>query len=523
MASTTKAPAGFEPPPGLLLGLGLATWMEFYTYDGVNLILPDMAGSLGVSQDQASWILTVYLSALLFNVPISIWMAAHLGYRRYIIAASIAFAVTSVGCAMAQDFATLLAWRVLQGFSGAGLIMWWRASVYMLTAGPRRSASLMRISVMLYLATSAALLFCGYATDTVGWRVIFLPNVAFAAFAVTLIARHYPDLPMPPELRARSIDAYGILLLGVALVSLQIALSRGDVDDWLGSRDIQLLFWIAALSFAMFVAWELSPRNAAPLLDLRLLRDRNLQAAVSLGLLAGIILSGSIYALPEFLRNVFPTPLSATQTGEVMCAYSLTAALIRPLVTTSIGRFGQRKVITFAFVMLTLSMLTFSYIMTSITPVVLYTIPLALYALCLAPMLSALGGGTVSKLPNERQLDAVAIYMTFRQFGASLGVTLVTALLTARETLHSSRLLEHVRQSAPAAKSWLSVASNLAISRAGRSSVDAEAMALKLLAKAASQQAQTLAYADAFLFMAGIGVLALCLVPMMSPSPVAKK
>jgi DHA2 family multidrug resistance protein len=242
-----------------------------------------------------------------------------------------------------------------------------------------------------------------------------------------------------------------------------------------------------------------------------------------LGLLAGVILSGSIYALPEFLRNVFPTPLSATQTGKVMCAYSLTAALIRPVVTISITRFGQRKVITFAFAMLTLSMLTFSYIMTSITPVFLYTIPLALYAMCLAPMLSALGGGTVSKLPNERQLDAVAIYMTFRQFGASLGVTLVTAFLTARETLHSSRLLEHVQKSVPGAESWLSIASNLAISRAGHSSADAETMALKLLANAANQQAQTLAYADTFLFMAAIGVIALCLVPIMSPSPVAKK
>jgi MFS transporter, DHA2 family, multidrug resistance protein len=523
VASTTKAPAGFQPPLGLLLGLGLATWMEFYTYDGVNLILPDMAGSLGVSQDQASWILTVYLSALLFNVPISIWMAAHVGYRRYIIASSIAFAVTSVGCAMAHDFATLLAWRILQGFAGAGLTMWWRASVYMLTVGPRRSASLMRISVMLYLATSAALLFCGYATDTVGWRIIFLPNIAFAALAVTLIARHYPDLPISPEIRTRSIDAYGILLLGAALVSLQIVLSRGDVDDWLGSSEIQLLFWIAALSLAMFIGWELSPRNTAPLLDLRLLRNRDLQAAVSLGLLAGIILSGSIYALPEFLRNAFPTPLSATQTGEVMCAYSLTAALIRPVVTISIGRFGQRKVITFAFAMLTLSMLTFSYIVTSLTPVILYTVPLALYALCLAPMLSALGGGTVSKLPNERQLDAVAIYMTFRQFGASLGVTLVTGLLNARETLHSSRLLEHVQQSAPAAESWLSITSKLAISRAGSSSAGAETMALKLLVDAANQQAQTLAYADTFLFMAGIGVVALCFVPIMSPSPVVKK
>lgn len=141
----------------MLLGLELATWMEFYTYDGVNLVLPDMAGTFGLSQDQASWILTTYLSALLYGVPLSIWMAGRVGYLRYIVASTAGFAVAAVGCAMAPDFGTLPVWRAIQGFAGAGLIMWWRASVYMLFVGPQRSASLMRISVMLYLGTSAGL------------------------------------------------------------------------------------------------------------------------------------------------------------------------------------------------------------------------------------------------------------------------------------------------------------------------------------------------------------------------------
>src|SRR5271168_5366015 len=98
----------------MLLGLGLATWMEFYTYDGVNLVLPDMAGTFGLSQDQASWILTVYLSGLLFGVPVSIWMAGHVGHLRYIIGSIVLFAVTSVGCALAPDFGTLLALRAVQ-------------------------------------------------------------------------------------------------------------------------------------------------------------------------------------------------------------------------------------------------------------------------------------------------------------------------------------------------------------------------------------------------------------------------
>jgi MFS transporter, DHA2 family, multidrug resistance protein len=510
------------PSRYMLVGLALATWMEFYTYDGVNLVLPDMAGTLGLSQDEASWILTTYLSSLLFGVPLAIWMAGHVGYLRYIIGSAAVFAGASVACAVSPDFTTLLFWRAVQGFAGAGLTMWWRASVYMLMPLPERSGSLMRISVVLYLATAIGLVFCGYVTDNFGWRLIFLPNVLFAAVAIRLLLRHFPQVPRPADRRTRAVDKLGILLLGIALISLQIVLSRGQIDDWFGSTRIQLLTWTGLTALALFAAWELSPRNAAPLLQLRLLSNRNVQAAISLGLFAGIILSGSIYALPQFLRNVFPHPLSATQAGRIMCTYALTAAAIRPLVTLSIARFGQRKAITFAFTMLVLSMLLFARLMTTGTPDIYYVLPLILYAFCLAPMLSAIAGGTVSKVPLASQLDAVAVYMSFRQFGAALGVTLVTFLLDWRETFHSSRLYEHLRDGGAHVQDWLAQAGQFAIGRGGYSPADAHHKAVGMLSQEASRQAATLAYADAYLFMAAIGVVALCFVPLMASSQRAK-
>jgi DHA2 family multidrug resistance protein len=401
--------------------------------------------------------------------------------------------------------------------------MWWRASVYMIMQGPQRSESLMRISVMLYLATAVALVFCGYVTDHVSWRLIFLPNVVLVVLAVRLLVRHYPRVPQPADPRAVGVDTVGILLLGVALVSVQIVLSRGNIDDWFGSFEIRLLAWIGMIALILFVVWQLSPRNAAPLLHLKLVRDRNVLASMVLGLFAGVILSGSIYALPEFLRNVYPTPLSATQTGEIMCVYAVTAAAIRPLVTKSIGRFGQRKAIAFAFAMLVASMFLIARLMTTGTPDTFYAIPLVLYAFCLAPMLSAIAGGTVSKLPAANQLDAVAIYMTVRQFGASLGVTLVTTLLDLRETLHSSRLFEHLQLGGARTQAWITTAAQDAIGRGGYTMAQAQQMALKMLSETAARQAATLAYADAFWFMAAIGVVALCFVPLMSPTPVVKK
>jgi MFS transporter, DHA2 family, multidrug resistance protein len=319
------------------------------------------------------------------------------------------------------------------------------------------------------------------------------------------------------------VDRPGILLLGLALVSLQIVLSRGEIDDWFGSTRIQLLTWTGLIALLLFATWQLSARNTALLLHLRLLTNRNVLAAILFGLFAGIILSGSIYALPEFLRNVFPYRLSATQAGRIMCAYALTAAAIRPLVTMAIARFGQRKAITFAFAMLVLSMLLFARLMTTGTPDTYYVLPLILYAFCLAPMLSAIAGGTIGKVPVAQQLDAVAIYMSFRQFGASFGVTLVTILLDRRETMHSSRLYEHLRDGGARTLAWMNQAAHFAIGRAGASPAEAQHIATGMLSQEAARQAATLAYADAFLFMAAIGLVALCFVPSMSPTQRAKQ
>jgi DHA2 family multidrug resistance protein len=507
----------------LLLGLGLATWMEFYTFDAVNLVLPDMAGTFGVSQDQASWILTTYSSTLFLSIPLSIWMARRFGYLRYILGSSIVFVVASIGCALATDFQEMLVWRAVQGFSGAALTMWWRASIYMLLPKPQRGKSLMRISVMLYLASAVGLLFSGWVTDNVDWRWIFIPNIVFLIAAMGLLLQHFPKIEAPSHPRGQRADKAGIALLGVALVSLQVFLSRGEISDWLGSPLMQSLAWACGIALVSFVLWESSAHKDVRLLRLELVRDRHVLASVLLGILAGVILSGSIYALPEYLRHVDPRELDATHTGRIMCVYAFTAALIRPLVTKSIGLFGQRKVLTFALAMLIISMLVFARLMTTATALEFFAIPLVLYAFCLAPLLSAVGGGTVARVAQEDQLDAVSVYMTFRQFGASLGVTLVSVILDRRESLHSTRLFEHVRAGGALTSHWISMAAHEIGQRVGYSSHRAHEISVALLSEAGVRQAATLAYADAFVCMAAVGLVALCLVPIMSPTPVVKR
>jgi MFS transporter, DHA2 family, multidrug resistance protein len=507
----------------LLLGLGLTTGMEFYTFDSVNLVLPDLTGTLGVSADEASWILTVYSSALFLGVPVSIWMARYTGYRRFLIATILAFAATSIGCSLAPDLGTMLVCRALMGAAGAGLVVWWRASIYLLLPKPQRSGSLMRVSTLLYLSSASGLLFSGYITDHYNWRLIFVPNLVYAAGAIYFILLCFPAVRPAIDRKFQTTDWLGIALIAVGLVSLQIILSRGNIDDWFGSPKIRVLAWTCAASLMLFVLWQCTPSNRAPLLRLDLLLDRNVVASALIGIFAGMILSGSLFLLPEFLRNVAANTLSATQTGQVMAVYAIAAAGIRPLMVSVIGRLGQRKAICGALLMLIASMVLINRLMTTGTPVFYFYLPLVLYAFCLAPLLPALGSGTVARIEQHKLLDGVSIYMTFRQFGASLGVAFLTIIVERRESLHSSRLYDHVQATTQLTNEWLSAAGSAFVSRAGQSGWEGQRGALKLLSVMGAQQATTLAYADAFLFMAAIGVIALCLIPIIPPTPPAVK
>jgi DHA2 family multidrug resistance protein len=506
----------------LLLGLGFASGMEFYVFDSVNLVLPDFAGALGVSFDEASWILVVYSSALFLGIPLTGWVAGHFGFRRYIFASIALFTAASMGCALAPSFNAMLFCRAIQGFAGAALSTCWRASVYLFMDRTQRSPSMMQISTTLYLSSAAGLLVSGFLTDYFSWRLIFVPVLGFAAGAMWLLASCFPEVPPPPSPRLARVDWIGMLLIGTSIVCLQIVLSRGHIDDWLASPGLRWLAILSACSLALFVAWQSSSRNAAPLLWIGLLKDRRVLASAAIGVFAGMILSGSLFVLPEFLREVATPRYSATQAGRIIVTYALGAAALRPLVVPLNARFGQRKVAAGALVMLIVSMLVFWRLLTTDTPDLYFLLPLVLYACCLSPLLPSVGSGTVARIEQNKVLDGVTLYITFRQLGASLGVALLTVLLEQRETLHSRNLYDTVRTNVPAVVDYLAATKSILVSDYGLSKMDAARAATSYLAESAQRQVETLSYADAFLFMACVGALALCFVPLMPPPPARK-
>jgi DHA2 family multidrug resistance protein len=167
--------------------------------------------------------------------------------------------------------------------------------------------------------------------------------------------------------------------------------------------------------------------------------------------------------------------------------------------------------------MLILSMLLLNHWLTTGTSDGYYILPLILYAFCLAPLLPAVGSGTVARVEQNQLLDGVSLYMTFRQLGASLGVGLLTILINRRETLHSSRLFEHLREGGRETQNWLSGVQGYLASHLGHGAAAPHGAAIRFLAETGARQAATLSNADAFLFMAFIGLVALCFIPLIPP------
>ena len=381
----------------------------------------------------------------------------------------------------------------------------------------------MRVSVCLYLASALGLLLSGFLTDRLNWRLICIPNLFLAAGAIWLLKRNFPDLPKPESTRLQHTDRWGLFLLSAAIVCLQIVLSRGHIDDWFGSPRLRILALISAAAFVSFFHWQFSSENRYPLFNMSLLKDRNVVAAMLLGIFLGMILSGSLFVLPEFLRNVDSQTHSATQTGRLIAFYALIAAAVRPTITWLVARFGPRKLMVVALSMMIYGMLLLYRWITTSTPDGYFFLPLALYACCLAALLPSVGSGTVAKLDQANLLDGVSLYMTFRQLGAALGVAFLTILIERREPLHSSRLYEHLDIANLATSGTLDQTSSYLVTHAGADSTYSHLASVGLLAHSGSHQVDVLSYADCFLFMAVAGAIAICLIPIMSPFVPAPK
>jgi DHA2 family multidrug resistance protein len=499
--------------------VGLAAFMEVLDISIANVALQHIAGSLAASADESTWVLTSYLVTNAIVLPISGWLASTIGRKRYFIGCMVGFSLTSLLCGTAPSLTALIVARGLQGITGGGLQPNAQAILADTFPPAKRGMAFAAYGIAVVFAPAIGPTLGGWITDNFTWRWVFLLNVP-VGMLLSLLARSV--LADPPELMARrkarlgaglSLDYVGFALLVLGMGALQIVLDKGQEDDWFASAFITRLFVVSSVSLVGFVVWEL--RRADPIVDLRLLTDRNFAVGNVLMFVLGFVLLASTALLPLFVQTLLG--YTATDAGLVISPGGFALMLMMPVVGALSAKIDARWLIATGFVGCALAL----YSMTRFDREIDYaTIAWArIYqSLPLALLFIPINTAALAAMPTAKSNNASAIINMVRNVGGSVGISLATTLIARREQYHQSVLVEHVT---PLDRQYNAVVHGLqqAYLAYSGSAVDALHQAQAQVYAMVQRQAALLSFNDCFWVMAVILALMVPLVLLMRKPP----
>ncbi len=299
----------------ILIGLISAVIMEALDTTIINVALPQMAGNLGVTPNEIGWVSTGYILSVVIVLPLTAWLAARFGRKRYLVTSILLFILASFFCGTSRTLGELVFWRVLQGVGGGALLS--TAQATLLEIFPQSQQGLVQslFGLGVVVAPAVAPMLGGWLTDNYSWPWVFFVNLPIGLVSAFLVTTYLEDSQYH-NASAGGVDWAGIGLLAVGLGSLQYVLQEGQLNDWFGSPLILRLAILAGVSLASFVAWELWPGNRKPAVNLRVLRDRNLLGGSLLGGAMGFGLVGGLFIFPLFVQGILG--FTATETGIIL-------------------------------------------------------------------------------------------------------------------------------------------------------------------------------------------------------------
>ncbi|MGI4757617.1 MAG: DHA2 family efflux MFS transporter permease subunit, partial [Janthinobacterium lividum] len=309
----------------IALTVTLATFMEVLDTSIANVALPHIAGSVGASQEEATWVLTSYLVASAVILPISGWLSNRIGRKRFYMICVAVFTVCSLLCGFAPTLPLLIGARILQGLGGGGLAPSEQAILADTFSIEKRGQAFALYGTAVVIAPAIGPTLGGWITDNYNWHWIFFINLPIGLLSLYLSNRMVED---PPELVARTkrrdpVDFLGLLSVGIGVGLLEFTLDKGQEKDWFGSGEIQLTAALAVVILVFFVFWEW--RHVDPIVDLKLLKNRNFGTAVFLQLILGMVLFGSTVLIPQYLQTMLG--YTAERAGQVLSPAGLVMML----------------------------------------------------------------------------------------------------------------------------------------------------------------------------------------------------
>ncbi len=492
-------------PWAVALTVTLATFMELLDTSIANVSLPHIAGGLGRSFDETTWVLTSYLVANAVVLPMSAWLSRVFGRKRYYMISVGLFTATSFLCGIAPSLNLLVIFRVLQGIGGGGLAPVEQAILVDTFPASKRAAAFALYSMAIVTAPAIGPPLGGWITDSFSWRWVFFINVPIGLVSLFFTSRLVSD---PPAFKAEvaeakrlgklRVDYIGILLIAFGFAALEVVLDRGQIDDWLGSGFISSMLIFAAICLIVAIIWEW--RQSDPIVELTLLRERNFAISNVFYFLFGFVLFGSTTMIPEILQSLYG--YTATDAGLVLGPGALVITVLAPIVAriTQSGKVSPRFLIAFSFTVVSASMLYYSHF-TLQTDYFHYALARAIQGFGYAFLFVPVSVLAYSYLPPGKNNKGSSLTNLARNWGGSFGVAFVTTIHERRTDLRTHDVAANLDLSSPVLHSRLDSMTR-SFERLGFSHADAVQHAQGNIYNQLNQQASLLGFMDCFRILA---------------------
>ena len=461
------ASAGPQPAPlvGMarsvtLIALAMATFMQVLDTTIANVSIPTIAGYLGVSSDQGTWIITSFAVANGVSVPLTGWLMRRFGIVRTFVLSIVLFSIASFLCGVSRNMTELVLFRVLQGGVSGPMIPGSQALLLTLFPASKKGTALAIWSATTLVAPICGPILGGYISDNYAWGWIFLINVPVGVIC-SFVCWHYLKSRESPT-HALKLDRIGLLLLIVWVGALQVMLDQGKDLDWFNSNTIITLCVVCIVSLAAWVIWELTEK--APIVDLTLFKSRSFTlGTLTLCLVYGVFF-GNVVLMPLWLQSNLN--YTATWAGIATAPSGITALLVAPLVGRYISRYDARWFATVSFVIFAVS-----YFMRAAYPpdasFWVFAMPALVQGLAMGIFFVALLTIALDRLPAERVPAASGLNNFLRITASGFATSLTTTFWDRREAFHQSRLVESLSVFDPALRQVTATIKGLGFSDQG--------------------------------------------------------
>jgi MFS transporter, DHA2 family, multidrug resistance protein len=484
----------------ILLGLITAAIMEVLDTTIVNVALPQMAGNLSATQQEISWVSTGYILSNVVVLPMTAFFTERFGRRRYLTASIILFAVASFLCGTSHSLVELVIWRIVQGAGGAALLSTAQATIRQIF--PREQQGLVQAVFLLGIIVAPTLgpTLGGWITDNYTWNWCFFINVPIAIAATFMVTTFLKD-PPGQKRRSGAVDWLGITLLTVGLGSLQYVLEEGNQDDWFSDALILRLAIIAGVCLVTMVWWELSSRNQHPVVNFRVLKNRELAASIFLFVALGFGLYGGVFIFPLFTQTILH--FTPTETGLALLpggiATAVTALICGRLLTGSRPLVDPRILIALGVAIFVGAMWDLGHLSTAAgEPDV--RLALIIRGAGLGFLFTPINNVAYASLKPSEAQQAAGLINLARQLGGSFGIAILATYLTVHNQFHRVDLLTNVYAGRPLVDERIqALTANLIAHGYGPDA--AHRGALALLDQQVSRQAAMLSYNDAWMLL----------------------